>query len=710
MADDSLRIADDFPQATEESWRALVEKELKGAPFDVLVSKLEGGTTLAPLYHDAGALPDARAGMPGLPPFVRGGDPVRGAWVIRQEHDDPRMDVCAKHIRDDLDRGADAIWLRCGVHQGTRVLTAGDLAIALDGVDLGSASICLEPGADALPVAAALLAIARSRGVRFASLRGCFGADPLGTLARVGTLQAGLGGTTREAVDLAVFAAKHAPGMRAFLASSRPYSDAGATAVSELAFAIATGTSYLRDLVGAGLSVDVAASQIQFALSASGHFFAQIAKLRAARLLWSKVVGAAGGGAEAQRMALHVRTATFTKSARDPWVNMLRGTAESFAAIAGGADSVATTPFDACLGPSDAFARRIARNTQLVLREESHLHRVIDPAGGSYYVEALTDALAREAWDAFRAVEREGGMERALPLGHVSSVLEKTAAERLERIRKRKDPVVGVSEFANLGETLPRREPVDMQDVDVELGHPLEADAERRGPAGAHDQDQRLAKLRELGRSASDGRTALGKLTELATEAAALGVDFITMGSVLTGGNASVHMEPLRAFRAGQPFEALRDRADAIRAETGHAPAVALVCLGTVAQHTARATWTTNALAAGGIEAKPVRGFGDAAAAGKAFAETGAKVAVVAGADAAYAEQGAAVIAALRAAGAEHVVVAGKPGELEKALRDAGAAEFLVAGQDLFAFLVGLHERLDDRGDRDLDTTPGVER
>ncbi len=693
MADDSLRIADDFPLPTYEAWRALVEKELKGAPYEVLLSKLEGGLPLEPLYHQEGAVPDARVGMPGLPPFVRGTDAVRAAWVVRQEHDDPRMQVCARHVREDLARGVDALWLRCGVYHGTRVLTAGDLDMVLEGVDLGAVSICLEPEADALPVAAGLLAIARHRGVPYASLRGGFGADPLGSLARVGTLQAGLAGTTRAAVDLAVFAAENAPGMRALLASSRPYADAGASSVDELAFTIATGTSYLRALTGAGLSVDRAASQIQFALSVSGHFFAQIAKLRAARLLWSKVVAAAGGSAEAQRMALHARTATFTKSVRDPWVNMLRGTAESFAAIAGGADSVATAPFDECLGPSDAFARRIARNTQLVLREESHLHRVVDPAGGSYYVEALTDSLARAAWEAFREVERHGGMEHALPLGHVASVLEKTKSERLERLRKRKDPVVGVSEFANLAETLPRRDSIDMQDIDVELGNPL---GEGTGSAsgGARDQDVRLAKLRELGRTAADGRLAAGKLTELATEAAALGVDFMTMGAVLADKYASVHIEPLRPFRAASPFEALRDHADTIRAQTGNAPRVALVCLGTVAQHTARAMWTANALGAGGVEARTLNGLAGPDEAARAFAESDCEVAVVAGPDALYAEQGAAVVAALRAAGAKRVVVAGKPGELEKPLREAGAAAFLFAGQDLFAFLVDMHRQL----------------
>lgn len=694
MADDSLRIGDDFPRATYDAWRRVVEKELGGAPFEALASKLDGEIALEPLYHEEGAVPDARVGVPGLPPFVRGGDATREAWVVRQEYDDPRMDVCARRIREDLEGGVDALWLRCGVHHGTRVLTAGDLSLVLEAVDLETVSICLEPEADALAMASALLAVARHRGVPYASLRGGFGADPLGSLARVGTLEAGLAVTSRAAYDLAFFAAEHAAGVRALLASSRPYADAGASSVDELAFVIATGTSYLRALTEAGLSVDRAASQIQFSLAVGGHFFAQIAKLRAARLLWSKVVAAAGGGLEAQRMALHARTALFTKSARDPWVNMLRATAESFAAVAGGADSVATGAFDECLGPSDAFARRIARNTQLVLREESHLHRVLDPAGGSYYVEALTDALARAAWEAFREIERRGGMERALPLGHVASVLAKKASSRIERLETREEPIVGVSEFANVSEALPRRDAIDMEDVDVELGHALEASS--GGPSGAaRDQELRLDKLRALGQAAARRRLLPGRLTELASEAAALGVDFITLAATLASGNPSAHIAPLRAFRAARPFEALRDHADAILVRTGEAPRVALVCLGAVAQHTARATWATNALAAGGVEARPVRGFEDPEQAGRAFASEECDVALVAGPDALYDEQGGAVIAALRAAGARVVAVVGAPGAREEALRGAGADFFLFAGEDLFRFLRELHQTIE---------------
>jgi methylmalonyl-CoA mutase len=594
------------------------------------------------------------------------------------------MEVCAKAIREDLERGVDALWLRCGSQHGVRILTAGDLALVLEGVDLSRVSVCLEPEADALPMGAALVAVARHRGVPLQALSGGFGADPLGTLARVGTLPAGLAATMRAAVDLALWSAEHTPGMRTMLASSRPYADAGATTVDELVWTVATATAYLKALCAAGLSVDAAAGQIRFAFSVSGHFFAQIAKLRAARLVWSKVVAAAGGGAEAQAMALHARTAHSTKAARDPWVNMLRGTAESFAAAVGGAESVATAPFDECVGASDSFARRAARNTQLVLREESHLHEVLDPAGGSWFIEQLTDQIARAAWEGFRDVERLGGMERALTLGQVRTKLETTRAARLERVRSRKDAVVGVSEVPNLAEEPVTRAPVDMQEVEVELGLPL-------GPAG---QDARIAKLHELARVAMSTEEATGTLTALAVEAAELGVDLDTMGVVLAEGQPSVHVVPLEPFRVAAPWEALRDASDDFLTRTGARPKACIVALGTVAQHTARATWVANALAAGGIESSIVHELESAEDAASRFAESRAALAILCGPDALYAELGAATVKALVGAGAKHVVVAGKPGELKQALEDAGAGSFLYAGQDLLAALELLHRQL----------------
>jgi methylmalonyl-CoA mutase len=243
--------------------------------------------------------------------------------------------------------------------------------------------------------------------------------------------------------------------------STLPYHDAGADAADELAIALSTGALYLGALLDAGLSPERAASHLALRISSGRDTFLELCKLRALRLCWRKLVAAvtavgASGSPGAPRALVHAVCSARTLTLRDPWVNMLRVTTQIFAAVLGGADLVTPASFDQASGPPSPLGRRVARNTGLVLREESFLGRVHDPAGGSYYLESLTDALAREAWRRFQAIEREGGVARALESGSLAARLEAAWGQRLKRLARRETAVVGVSEFANLGETLPR--------------------------------------------------------------------------------------------------------------------------------------------------------------------------------------------------------------------------------------------------------------
>ncbi|ATB46631.1 methylmalonyl-CoA mutase family protein [Corallococcus macrosporus] len=460
MAQEPLHIASEFPAPSVEDWRRLVDKDLKGKPFSALQSPLEGGLSLQPLYtqQDAAAAPPA---PPGVAPYLRGTQALgltEGGWMVCQEYSEPDVARAAEAIRTDLDRGAWGVWLHLGDARGIPAPDAAALRRLLAHAPLDTTPVHLEPESDPLASASHLLDVAAQTGVARAALRGSLGVDPLGSLARTGALPGGLDATLAQAAPLVTSLRESAPGLRVLLVSTRAYADAGATSVHELAWAIATGIAYLRGLERAGVSPDVAARSIQFAMSVGGQFFPEIARLRAARLLWSKAVAACGGSPEAQAMVLHARTASTTKTQRDPWVNILRATAESFAAVVGGADSVSTAPFDEPLGTPDASARRLARNTQLILRDESSLNRVADPAGGSYYLEQLTQDLARAAWAELRRIEALGGMEQALTSGDVTRVLTETRAAREKAVRTRKLPIVGVSEFPHLGEAPVQRE------------------------------------------------------------------------------------------------------------------------------------------------------------------------------------------------------------------------------------------------------------
>ncbi|NVI88857.1 methylmalonyl-CoA mutase [Actinomadura sp. BRA 177] len=286
---------------------------------------------------------------------------------------------------------------------------------------------------------------------------GSLGADPLGLAARTGTA-----GSLDEAAALAVRCVREFPKLRAITVDGTPYHDAGGSDAEELGAAVAAGVAYLRALTGAGLSVDEAFGQIEFRLAVNADQFSSIAKVRALRRLWARVAEASGA-ADGTAARIHAVTSSAMMTRRDPWVNMLRTTIATFAAGVGGADAVTVQPFDARLGLPDGFARRIARNTQTLLLEESSLARVVDPAGGSWYAESLTEGLAQSAWAWFTEIEKAGGLTAALDSGLIADRLAATWARRRKDIARRKAPLTGVSEFPNLAEKLPERDAAPVQ-------------------------------------------------------------------------------------------------------------------------------------------------------------------------------------------------------------------------------------------------------
>lgn len=465
LPDEGFSLAAEFPDASREQWQRLVEGVLRKAGTTdasgpaaeaALATRLQDGLATGPLYtaEDTGTA----SGYPGFPPFVRGGRPEGTAvtgWDIRQRHAHPDPRRANEAVLADLENGVTSLWLTVG-DQG---LPVDGLATALDGVYLDLAPVVLDAGAGFEPAAQALLRLYEERQVPRSAAAGNLGADPLAVLARTG-------GDTDPAGPLAAAAALAArcdrdlPGLRALTVDALPYHDAGGSPAEELGCSLATGVAYLRALTAAGLSAEAAAGQLEFRYAATADQFLTIAKLRAARRLWARVAEVSGvtGAAAAQRQ--HAVTSAVMMTRRDPWVNMLRTTVACLAAGVGGADAVTVLPFDDALGLPDAFARRVARNTSSILLEESHLARVVDPAGGSWYVERLTDELAHAAWTWFQELERAGGQAAALRSGLVTERLAGTWARRSTDLATRREPVTGVSEFPHLGEVPVVREPL----------------------------------------------------------------------------------------------------------------------------------------------------------------------------------------------------------------------------------------------------------
>jgi methylmalonyl-CoA mutase len=552
--------ADDWTRADWEKAAAAVLRKTRrlgdDAPDDAVWAALTRTT-----YDGIEVLP---LGTPGPHAAVR--PPRLGAWDVRTLN---RGDNAA--ALQDLRNGATSLWL-----------DTDDVAGALAGVMLDLAPVVIERGTPAR--ARALLATAADRGSHLH--RGInLGADPIGARVR-GRADGGDEGTAVEVARLARDA-----GVRGIVVDATCVHDLGASEAQEVGYSLAAGAAYLRLLTDAGLPVDVAALLLEFRYAATDEQFLTIAKLRAARRCWDRMLELSEAGGH--RQAQHAVTSRVMLSAFDPWVNMLRGTVAAFAAGVGGADSVTVVPFDSPLGESDELGRRIARNVSSLLISESHVAAVGDPAGGSYAVEKLTDDLAAAAWAELQRIESSGGVPAALDDGSLLARVAEVAARRDRDVATRKRPITGLSEFPNPAETLPARSG--------------EGDAVRR---------------------------------------------------------------------YGAAFEALR-------AEPAATP-VFLATLGPVAAHTARAGFATNLFAAGGIAVDAagatagvddlVRGYG------------GQPVVCLAGTDATYAEWGEAAAAALRGAGATHVVVAGKPADW--------ADDSCALGVDAIDFLTRTREKL----------------
>ncbi len=461
--DDERAVGDPNADAAFERWRKGVASvlakskrvdvsELPDAPESLLTTETYDGVPIAPLYGPRDELPESA--LPGSYPFVRGAsatpDVSRG-WFVTARFGDPSTgatDAAAvnRAILDGLNNGVGALWVAVG---GDAPAPA-ELATVLDGVLLDLAPITLD-AADTTAAAEALLAVVDAADVTDRSaidLR--LGASPL-TDAFTGAPA-----NTDAAVELAVSVADRPERIRPITIDATVFHDAGASDIQEVGAAIAAGAEYLRLLTAAGLSVTRALQLVEFRYAATDKQFETIAKLRAARQAWARIAQVCGSPAQGGAPQ-HVVTSAAMMTQRDPWVNMLRTTVAAFAAGVGGADAVTVLPFDQAIvggspGVSRTFAERIARNTQLLLLEESHIGAVVDPAGGSWYVEALTAEYAAAAWAYFQGIEAEGGYLAALASGLLERTIAQTRAAREDDINHRRFAITGVNEFPNLAE------------------------------------------------------------------------------------------------------------------------------------------------------------------------------------------------------------------------------------------------------------------
>ena len=603
---ENMTPAAEFAPATQDAWRKLVDGVLKGAPFSRLESRTYDGLPIEPLYPRATAAHPIAGRAPGA------------AWTIMQRADHPDPAAANAQALDDLQNGASGLLL---VFAGSISANgfgldpaAATLARVLDGVDLTAIAIDLNLGPTSRHIVREFPAYVKQRGVAPAAVDLHLSINPIGGFAAAGesaqswdTLAQSFAGMIGE-LTTAGFRGPFA------VADGRVIHNAGGSEAQELAFALAGAIAYLRVLEASGVAIEKARDAVYFRLSADAEQFLTMAKFRALRKLWARVEAACG--LEPKPALVTAETAWRMLTKHDAYVNMLRNAIAVSAAGLGSADAITMVPHTAPLGLPDAFARRAARNTQLVLLEESSLARVADPAAGSGAIEAMTEELCLTAWAQFQDIEKAGGPWAALESGLVQKNVAAVRAERERAVARGKDILTGTNAYPDIREATPAV-------LDV-------APSAKNEPASA---------------------------------------------------------AALPRIRLAEPFEKLRDASDKVLARTGTRPKVFLAVLGKQADFSARSNFAKNFFEAGGIET--VEGGPDALAA--AFGTSGASLACLCGADKAYETEAADAAAALKAAGAKHIYLAGKPDTVEHASQQAGVNTFIYTGCDMLAALTAAH-------------------
>ncbi len=443
MAESKEKLFEQFPPISTAEWKAQVETDLKGAPFDKkLVWRTNEGFNLQPMYRaeDIENLKTTDV-LPGEFPYIRG---IRNTndWLTRQEIIADDAAAANAKATEVLGKGVTSL--------GFSVKEPSDVAALLKGIDLKTVEINLTCcPRKAVAVATELVSIIKKENAADA-FRGSINFNPLRRPLNHGTEFPG--DIVKEASAL-MDAVKDVPALKVLAVNSDMLSNAGAYIYQELGYALSWGAMWMTMMTDAGYSADEVASRIKFNMGVSSNYFMELAKFRAARMLWAQIVAQYGADKEAAKMHVHATTSRFNQTIYDAHVNLLRSQTEAMSAALAGVDSITSTPFDTPYKTPDDFSERIARNQQFLLKEESHLDKVVDPAGGSYYVEHLTVAIAEEAWKLFLSVDEQGGFLKMVNEGAIQKAVNESNAKRHTDVARRKEILLGTNQFPNINET-----------------------------------------------------------------------------------------------------------------------------------------------------------------------------------------------------------------------------------------------------------------
>jgi len=683
----STLTLDEFSRTTYEAWKQAASDTLKNASFEqALIQRVEG-LRIAPLYAaDEPASNAAPLSPPGCFPFVRGNRrDDQPSWRIGQLFRCADPILLAEMLKADLDAGLEAAHLPLDPAQTGRVPFSDDDELS------ARPGICLTSLAEFLPVVAAarlshvpvfmdlrcsggaglafLCAACDRLGVSRASLRGVAGMSPLSQLAQAGRLPCAPEALFGELCAITGFAHREMPMLRTAIASGLPFHNAGATPAEEVGLVLAECAELLQRMTDGGIHPDVAVNSLCATVSAGHHFFLEIAKLRALRQLFAYVATACGASPEHAALEIHSLGSRRHQSRRNPHVNLLRAITATVSAALGGADSIHCAPFDEFCSDTDAFSRRLARNVQLIAREECHLGDVCDPVGGSWYVESLTEQVAEAAWTLFVQIEQEGGYLAALRSGTINDRLRTGEEQRQLALSCRLQKLVGVNAYVNFDRT-----PLEVEPSMASTSGPATT-----CPTGCH------------GEISGADRTTLDDAIQLVRD----GATFDAVSGLFSGPQSIIEIAPLPARR---PAAAIEDAQDRVLAYPGGRPMALLACVGDASDAQSAARAARELLDAFGFITRMLPAITAVADVERVLRDGSAPVLVLCGLDKNCPDgmvETAAIASRLHPASV--VCMAGRPGEREEALRAAGVRDFIFRGVDGVALVHRLMDALEGR-------------
>lgn len=694
MSQNNLKLSELFPYPTYEEWKAAAESALNGAPFDKkMITKTYEEIDLQPIYskNDVEKLYEILQNLPGEKPFIRSTERLGykiSPWEIAQEINLPLPKLFNEALTYDLNRGQTRVVLSLNndfaidpknakIDKNLLIADYKDFETALRGIDLSKVSIKVKANSLGLELASLIWAYIVKNNFDKSKVNVSLGISPLYHLKINGKAKVSISKLIDDAEQIIRWKQANNINLKVITIDAETYLNGGGNSVQDLAFAFAEAAFIIRELLQRGLQIDDIAQSIEFDFAIGPKFFTEIAKFRAARIIWAKIIEAFGGNDQSQKIFIHASTSKINKTIFDPNVNMLRVTTEALSAVLGGCQSINVGTYDEAIGISGEFSRRIARNVQNILFHETHLIDTVDPASGAWYLEVLTNQIALKAWDLFREVEKLGGILEALKSGFIQNEIKKTSSNRLANVASRRETLLGTNKYPNLKEK-PVTSLIEIPNQEIE-NHINKYTAKCNNP----NCEAAVNEYRKV--FSGDRKKSFEKAVSAFDECTTIGQLIEATGALDTDG---LEITPITPYRMGTIFEELRQATSKANPEDIK---ICLVNFGLLKEYKIRNDFSTDFFQVAGFDIVNTDGAMNADEGIEQIKNTNYKVYVICSTDERYAEiveDFAKKFKAIRPNA--KLILAGYPTDLVENFRSAGVDDFIHIKTNIYEFLSAL--------------------